>query len=289
MNVLITGGTGFIGRYLVESLATQNKVYVLSRRETFFHPRVTTIISDLTDSNFTNQLPSNIDSVVHLAQSNMYREFPRGVSDVFRVNITATLELLEWSRLNKVKKFLFTSSANVYSPCFNLLSENSRCVPTSFYGVSKLSAEHLIQQYQKYFQTDILRCFTVYGSSQQNMLISNMIDRIKNGLEITLANGVGVYLTPIYIEDIIQIINKVLNLPRTKESRILNACGNDVLSLAEIIYKIQKILGKRAVVTNSDEEPSYFIGSNEKLKDLINGLNLMPFDKGIKNTLKSMM
>jgi len=285
MNILITGGSGFIGRHLIKLMSAKNNVFALSRKNVLFEPYVTTIVADFVKDNYTKLLPQNIDCVIHLAQSERYRDFPEGVSDMLRVNVDAIVELLEWSRLTGVKQFLLTSTANVYAPSLELLTETSQVIPISFYGASKLSAEHLARHYHKFFQVDILRCFTVYGSGQQNMLIANIIQRVKQGQEITLAKGVGIYLTPIYVSDIVDIIHRVLALPKTTESRLLNACGDYVTSLAEIVKVIERITDRNAFVKITDEEPTFFTGSNEKLRKLVGKLSLLPIEQGLELTI----
>ena len=184
MKILITGATGFIGSCLSKALVDRHKVFALSRSiETESTENgLEAVNADLSHSGFAKKLPPDVDSVIHLAQSEKYRDFPDGVADMCQVNINATLELLEWARRTGVKHFVFASSANVYEETTSTLSEGSKALPNSFYGASKLSAEHLALQYKEFFQVDILRFFTVYGPFQTGMLIPNIIDRSFNDL-----------------------------------------------------------------------------------------------------------
>ena len=75
---------------------------------------------------------------------------------MFGVNLSSTF-LLEWARNNGVSKFIFTSTANVYDQNDEKLLENSKTLPNSFYGASKLASEQLISQYSNYFSIEILR------------------------------------------------------------------------------------------------------------------------------------
>lgn len=287
MNILITGSNGFIGKHLSAYLLSKgHSLYLVSReRPSAVSEGPNYITIDLAVPGFSKVLPDGIDCVIHLAQSSKYRDFPQGASDMMQININSTVELLEWSRVTGVKHFIFTSTANVYKPSNDLVTEESVTNPISFYGASKLAAEVCVIQYQQFFQVDILRCFTVFGPRQENMLIANLIERIHKGVPITLAEGVGIYLTPVFIGDLLSIINCLLKLRHSRKSRILNVSGDKIVSLSDILVAIEKLLGKKAVIEMTDEAPAYFTGSNEKTKRLLGMAELTSLDESLKLTI----
>jgi len=285
MKILISGASGFIGKHLVNSLVIDHSIYGVSRANKISEPKVSSVIADLTDKEWIKILPDNIDCVIHLAQSRRYRDFPEGVADMQRINIDATVELLEWARQAGVRQFVFASTANVYAPSVHLLVETSPAIPNSFYGASKLAAEHLARQYQKYFQVDILRLFTVFGPRQRNMLIANIIDRIKTGQEITLAKGVGIYLTPIFVGDVVNVVKGLITSPAEGESRLMNVCGEHVTSLCEIVNILEALQEKSAVIRMTNEEEVFLTGNNSKLRKLIGDYRFLDLKSGLKCTL----
>jgi UDP-glucose 4-epimerase len=289
MNILITSATGFIGRHLSRVLVARHSVFGLTRSgiSALSGLCVEPVIADLSDSTFSNNLPADIDCVIHLAQSVRYRDFPEGVADMSRVNIDATIELLEWARKAGVKQFVFASTANVYGETTTVLTESHPIQPNSFYGASKLAAEHLTRQYQAYFQVDILRLFTVYGPGQKGMLIPNIIERVSMGQPITLAEGVGLYLTPIYVGDVVAIIVKLIETPSHSKCRLLNVCGDKIVHLGDIVKVLEAGMGKTAHIHVTDEKAKYFTGNNEALKDSIDQQQTTDIETGLTLTLST--
>lgn len=287
MKVLVTGINGFIGRYVAKLLSTRHEVFGTIRSDNLARQvvGVEVISADLEDPNFIDKLPSDIDCVIHLAQSRLYRSFPEGAEDMSRINITATCRLLEWSRKTRVKKFIFTSTANVYGEFFGHLNETHSTNPSSFYGATKLAAEHLVTQYQHFFNIHVLRLFTVYGPGQKKMLVSNIINNVKTGDEIFLAQKVGLKFTPIFIDDLVEIISKIITHPPILGTFVLNICGSEITTLNNVVNLVGKILGKSANIKFTDDEPKYFIGSNQRLIETIGHFKFCTMEQGLKRTL----
>ncbi len=286
-SILLTGVTGFIGNALRSKL---KEIYALTGLTRAAVPREAQadnlLYVDLADDQFVNRLPSNIDCVIHLAQSKEYRKFPDGAHDMRIINIDATCKLLEWARNNGVKQFIYSSTANVYGQSSEILTESHPVVPDTFYGASKLSAELLLSHYQQFFQVDILRLFTVYGPGQNGMLIPTIIERIKTSEPIKMAGGLGIYLSPIFVEDVVDIIIKLIDAPASQQSRLMNVCGNQITSLSEIVKILEAIIGKPAVLQMTDEPPACFLGSNERLKDYIGKHSFIDIQVGLERVVQ---
>jgi nucleoside-diphosphate-sugar epimerase len=286
MKILITGVTGFIGRHLAKNLILNNPVYGATRdKATTVNPEIETVCCDFKDPLWVSNLPNKVDCVIHLAQSSQYRNFPGGVVDMRRINIDATCELLEWSRVSGVKHFIFTSSANVYGSAQSLLTEDHPTAPNSFYGASKLAAEHITRQYGNCFQVDILRLFTVYGPRQREMLIPNIIERVRFGQEVTLSDSVGLFLTPVYVEDVARIISELITFGAGVSPRIFNLCGDTVVTLAEIVECLEGMLGKKAAKAELPGPALSITGCNKALKSFLGPIKFTDLKNGLSNTL----
>lgn len=287
MKILITGASGFIGSNLVRSLAEKHTVYAVVRKKKKFvgNPQVNFIEVDLARKDFVEELPSGINTVLHLAQSSRYRDFPDGVEDMISININSTGFLLDWARRSEVKHFVFSSTANVYSQTGEKFTEKSATTPISYYGASKLAAEQLVTQYAQYFAVDILRLFTVYGPGQKGMLIPQIIQKIKSREDIYLASKAGIYLTPIYIDDLLNIFIKIMEINVDLKLRIMNICGNESVSLRQIVSSIGEILNLATPIQVTKDVPLSFIGSNDFLFETIDSLDFTSLTEGLAKTI----
>lgn len=287
MKILITGASGFIGSNLLRLLSQKNHVYALVRnkKETACTLKVKYLEVDLSQNDFVKCLPLGIDKVIHLAQSYRYRDFPDGVEDMVNINLNSTVSLLNWAKKNGVKHFIFSSTANVYSQTDEILTEESKTIPNSFYGASKLASELILAQYKNFFSVDILRLFTVYGPGQKGMLIPQIIEKIKLKNEIHLSSNIGIKFTPIFIDDLVLIINKILLSSDDNGLRIMNVCGNQQTTLLDVVSEIEKILGVSSSTSITKDKPLNFIGSNELLFSKIDSVNFTDLKNGLNNTI----
>ena len=160
-------------------------------------------------------------------------------------------------------------------------------MPESFYASSKLSSEYLIRQYQEFFHIDILRLFTVYGPGQRGMLIPNIASRIFSEQPIELASGIGINLSPVFVENVVDVIHHLLNSAFGPDPRLMNVCGDQVTSLASIVNILEGIIGKAAVLKMTDGQPPSFIGSNQYLKDCLGFNQFVDIQAGLEQTFSA--
>jgi UDP-glucose 4-epimerase len=286
MNYLITGGSGYIGSALIKRLALNSNdvIYVLQRDVKLSDTiNVINLVADLSLPGFQERLPKKIDIVLHLAQSSRYREFPDGALDMFDVGISGMFHLLEWARNSRVSKFIYFSTGNVYQPAQKKLLEGDACEPNSFYGASKLCAELLLKQYRDFFQPVILRIFGVYGRYQTKMLIPNLIARIREGKEIVLAGGVGMYFTPLYIDDCVEFVCRICE--KNAPEKIFNLAGDEIVNICEVAKIIGNIIGIEPVFQLNDKIPTWLIGDNTIVKSITGYSPEFSVNEGLKRVL----
>ena len=175
MKILVSGGAGFIGSHSVDKLvAAGHQVFVLddlsSGSVANLNEEAAFIrMSILDEAIFELFERERFDAVLHLAaQTVVSSSLARPDVDA-NVNVLGTLQILEGCRRTDVGRIVFASSAAVYGDVAELpVQETSAGRPTSFYGLSKLTAEHYIQMYRALHGLHyvVLRYANVYGDRQ---------------------------------------------------------------------------------------------------------------------------
>lgn len=197
--VLVTGGAGFIGSHLVDSLlASGEAVTVLddlssgsmdNLKEAAATGRLRFLQGSVLDSNAIESAIAQCDRVFHLAVQCVRRSLGAPIEN-HEINATGTLLMLEAARTASIKRFVYCSSSEVYgSVSTGLLDEDTLCRPVTVYGAAKLAGElYTDAYYQTYgLPTVIVRPFNAYGPRAHEQgdlaeVIPRFIIRCLNGL-----------------------------------------------------------------------------------------------------------
>lgn len=174
MNVLVTGGSGFVGGHLVERLLRRgNRVWCLSRRDparTFKGTSIEWIVADLLDVKAYRSVLEDIDVVFHLAGLLNARRREHYT----RVNVDGTRALLDACRQagGPLRRFVHMSSIAAMGARDDgdLLRESDRCAPRSEYGRSKLLAEQVVAEFASSLPVVVLRPSFIYGRGDNRSL-----------------------------------------------------------------------------------------------------------------------
>ena len=287
MRLLVTGGTGFIGSYLVEMLSQQNELFCLVQDKDRLRSslRVEWVIQDLGSPMDETKLPGHIDAMIHLAQSRHYRDFPERSWDIFDVNIRSTLSLLEYGRKIGISKFIYASSGGIYGYSYEKFIETDSTNPINFYLTSKYSSELLIGNYNPYFSTVVLRFFFVYGPNQKGMLIPRLIENIRKGEPIIIYGKSGVRINPIHVNDAIKAFSPSLETP---VGGVFNIAGDEVISIKELSETIGASVGKDPVfVYEKNIVPGDIVGDNSRMKSVLGVIPQISLSEGISELVKS--
>tara|TARA_B100000965_G_scaffold395565_1_gene409265 strand:- start:1019 stop:1882 length:864 start_codon:yes stop_codon:yes gene_type:complete len=280
-NILITGVNGFIGSHFTEKNFKKYNLYGIVKK----NKKKMKGIKYLKIKNFYKKIDKKIDFIIHLAQSKNYKKFPEKSKDIFNSNIKLTAEILEFARINKIKKFIYLSTGSVYEnlPKGKINEEtNLKLNKIDFYSASKISSELMIKSYKNFFDIIILRIFFPYGVNQkEDMLIPSLIKKIKNNEHIVINNNLK--FNPIYIDDLIKSIEKSLML---KGLNYFNLAGKEKIDIERIIKIISKKLNKKAIIKKISKKSDNYISEIKfaKKKLLIPKISI---SKGILNLLKN--
>lgn len=275
-NILITGGAGFIGSNLVDSLleSPENRVTCLDNFDSFYDPKVkrSNIRTHLEKSNYIlvegdirdlnrvkSKLSKHYDVIIHLAAKVGIIPSLQNPTLYTDVNVVGTQKLLEFARQSLCKKFIFASSSSVYgvNPKVPWNENESVLRPISPYASTKISGELLGHVYaQLYnFQFIALRFFTVYGPGQRpDLAIHKFVKLISKGKPINLYGDGKTERDYTYIDDIVSGIIAALNYSKSIYE-IINLGNNKPVKLLKLVKLIEKVLGKKAKVNKLPQQP----------------------------------
>ena len=212
MRVLLTGGTGFIGSYVLKFLLEEGfEVNALTRTPSMlaesYHPRLNIFTGDITDTKSIEQAIGGCNVVIHLAA--LVRSAAHNSSEFVRVNFEGTSFLLQAATRNKIQKFVFASSLSAHEfPNELVVDEQSMISPRRFfstYAETKAKAEELVLAYSRAG----LPCIIVYPArvfgkgplTDANGATKAIALYLKNRLPFLIDGGTQ-YSSWAYVEDV---------------------------------------------------------------------------------------
>lgn len=305
---LVTGAAGFIGSNLCEAILEMGyKVKALDDLSTGKQENVDLFINDpnyqfiegdIRDLDTCINSTVGVDYVLHQAA---WGSVPRSIEMPLlyeEINIKGTLNMLEASRINKVKKFVYASSSSVYGDHPKLPKvEGQEGNLLSPYAVTKMVNEQYAKQYTMRYglETVGLRYFNVFGRRQDPngpyaAVIPKFINQLLNNERPTIYGDGKQSRDFTYIDNVIQTNLKGCLASKDASGRVFNIAAGGRDALIDIYYELTKIL-------NKDVEPIYGpnrIGdikhSNADISKAQKFLDYKPshdFKKGLKEYLYS--
>lgn len=248
--ILVIGGAGFIGKHLVRRLVsachTVHATYRPGKKPSV--PGVHWLPADLCRADDCTNWPAFCDTVIYLAQSGTWRNFPESARDVFGVNVQGLIQATWYAQQVGARRFIYASTGSVYSNQQQAAVETDHFdlqQPRSFYVASKLAGEVLLGPYQSLFPVMNLRLFMPYGEGQSaDMLLPRLVSCVREGKPIKLHGQEGLLANPVAVGDVAETITRCLEL---ESSATLNVGGPEMLSLRQIGNTIGKVIGRDPV------------------------------------------
>jgi GDP-L-fucose synthase len=253
-NILITGGTGLIGRQVVRILCEAGaKVKIASLDNLTVHPSAQHVVGDLTDFGFCKSIAHDMDFVFHLAGIKGSIEVTKSRPASFFVPLLMmNTNVLEACRINKVQKIVYTSSIGAY-PSAEVFreSDGSEDQPPMdmFPGWAKRMAELQIKAYQIQYNLEnfaVVRPCNVYGPGdnfdpQNAMVIPTLMHRIYKKEDPVVIWGDGTAIRDFaYSEDVAEGV--ILALHRGTKSRFVNLGSGRGCSIKELVETLHSFI-----------------------------------------------
>ncbi len=292
---LITGGTGFIGTYVIKILSlhgvlptvlTRNKQSALANK---FIEKIVLVEIDLLDKTalkafFKKHCP---DVIIHLAGVAHQRN--NQADSLRKNNFEATVNLLDLAKAANVKRIVLTGTADEYGFQSCPQVETLPTMPVSDYAVSKNNAvKYALSLYEKYnLPIVVLRPFTIYGVGQPaRMFVSQAIDSAVKGVEFEMSHGIQ-KRDLLFVTDFADAIIKAVTVENI-EGEIFNVGSGKAIALKEVAEKIWEIthadkkLLKIGARPTKESELHDTEADISKIRNLLNWEPKISLDEGLK-------
>ena len=219
-----------------------------------------------------------VDMVIHLAAFISATESWKRPIDYIRNNALGTLSVINVPLNQGVKKMIFFSSAAV------------KAKPLTPYAVSKINAEEIVKLYSKQINSIIVRPENIYGPGQKanyGYVIHNFIKAVECGKPIHIYGDGQQTRDFIYIDDVIETINKLISI-NIKSGTVINLGTGKETKIIDLAKEIMKILNKNVEINHlkKRKEPSKSVADMTVLSELnINSEELVGLNDGINKLL----
>jgi UDP-glucose 4-epimerase len=262
MQILVTGGAGFIGGHLAEAFAADgHDVVVFDNFEPFYDRRIKDhnvevgreaaaagdgsyrlVEGDVRDGDLVADLVGEADYVYHQAAQAGVRPSVENPRKYDAINVNGTLNVLDAARDTGVERVVLASSSSVYGkPQYLPYDEAHPTLPVSPYGASKLAAERYGMAYSDVYDLPVvaLRYFTVYGPRMRpNMAISNFVSRCMNDRPPVIYGDGTQTRDFTYIDDVIAA-NRTLLSTDAADGEFMNIGSTDTIEIRTLAMEIR--------------------------------------------------
>ena len=275
MTILVTGGAGFIGSHVVERLLSEGEqVVIIDNFNDFYlpaykrenlsavmgNPNLTLYETDICNTASCREIfeKHGIEKIIHLAAYAGVRPSIERPLLYEEVNCRGTLNLLELSRIYKIKQFIFGSSSSVYGNNKKIPFSEDDAVnePISPYAATKRAGELYCYNYHHLYKIPVvcLRFFTVSGPRQRpDLAIRKFTELIDHDQLIPMYGDGTTQRDYTFVSDIISGIVSVVKRQFTFE--IINLGNSIPIRLARLVELIEQELGKKAKIKKLPEQP----------------------------------
>ena len=305
MNILVTGGAGFIGSCFVRHMLNKYSDYKIINLDALTYcgnlenlddiknnPNYTFVHGNICDRNLVRDLVSEVDCVINFAAESHVDNSIKHPDIFIETNVQGTLNLLQVSKEIGVDRFLQVSTDEVYGTLgrTGYFYETTPLAPNSPYSASKAGADMLVRAYHNTYGLPTLntRCSNNYGPYQYpEKLIPFFISKLLRGEKVPVY-GDGLNVRDwLYVYDHCEAIDVVLH--KGKIGEVYNIGGHNEKTNLEITHLILDAMGKdesfiEHVTDRLGHDRRYAI-SNDKITSELGWKPSITFEEGIKLTI----
>jgi UDP-glucose 4-epimerase len=271
-SILITGGAGFIGSHLVDNLLSKgHKVTVLDNlangnlenlRDASESKNLNFIKGDILNFDDCLKATENAEVVYHLACLGV-RHSLHSPFENHQVNAEGSLKMLEAARKNKVKRFFYISTSEIYGDIKQFpINENGVPLPKTVYGASKLAGENYAYSYFKCYglDTTILRIFNNYGPRAHyegdagEIIPRSIVNILYEKAPIIFGDG-SVTRDFYFVKDTAEALSRLIEIDNIS-GEIFNIGTGVEITMRQLLEKLIQIMGSNIKIDYMEDRPA---------------------------------
>lgn len=242
MKIFVTGGTGFLGKVIIERLLQDNhQVIALTRRPNVFYDPVKEVLGNLENIDLWKQSLQDCDVVVHCAAPvefwGPWEKYQKGIVD-------ATKNLFLASDSNNVKQFIYISSESVLQDRKNLIdideTEPYPQEPNSYYGKSKMLAEKFILSQKSKMKSIILRPPFIWGVNVKALDI--IVNKIHSKSFMWINNGNSLF-EMVHVKNVAEAVSLAIKNGQNKDKEIYFVTDDNPQTVKSFLTKLMSTRG----------------------------------------------
>ncbi|MGE5307330.1 MAG: SDR family oxidoreductase [Alphaproteobacteria bacterium] len=303
---LVTGGAGFIGSHIVKRLVSEGGlVRVVDNLSTGRESRLSDISGeiefvrgDLADQSVSDSVVRGVEYVLHQAAVPSVQRSVRDPVETNRANVVATLNVLESSRKEGVRRFVYAASSSAYGDTEVLPKhEDLPANPVSPYALQKFVGEQYCKLYHELYgiETVSLRYFNVFGPGQDphseySAVIPKFITGLLSNRPITVYGDGEQSRDFTYVDNVVEANLLALKQP-TAAGRMCNIGCGERISLNTLVRLLEEIIGVKANLNYGDPKPG---DVRHSLADITLARRLLGYEpkvmieEGLRRTVEAM-
>jgi UDP-glucose 4-epimerase len=304
LNILVTGGAGFIGSHLTDKLLSLgHKVTVLDNlvngkennlKEAMENNLFAFVKGDILNKQTCDETTRNIDVIYHLACLGV-RHSLHSPFENHRVNAEGSLNMLEAARKNEVKRFFYISTSEIYGDIKQFpIDENGVPLPKTVYGASKLAGENYAYSYYTCFgmDTTVLRIFNNYGprahyEGDAGEIIPRSIVNILYGTAPVIFGDGLVTRDFFYVKDTAEALSGLLGINNIS-GEIINIGTGEEITMKHLLEKLIAEMKSELKINYLEDRPAdvpRLWVNPSKFRKITNFKSAYTFEQGLTETI----
>ena len=247
MKILISGITGFIGRYIANRLISQTNhtVIGIARKKVSHKTPYKIFYFDLANE---NEFSEKVDVIIHAAAQSP----ADGIltHDYVSSNINATLNLIQLAKQNNINRIIYLSAISIYgSPGQSVIDENSPIISPSPYGMSKFMCELLLNDESLWLSSIVLRLPGVIGKGAKTPWIATLAQRMSNNENISIYNPNALFNNIVCISDLADFI---INLIHGSHFgfKVYTLASKDPLTISDTVNTLKQSISSQSRINH---------------------------------------